>query len=99
MIGPTGRAGVSVTGNTGPTGPAGITGPTGTVGPQGFVGPTGPTGPTGINLPNLATGQTGQLWIAPGTTQTHLFAWFNSNATGVTGGSQGINSYAQFVVS
>jgi hypothetical protein len=39
------------------------------------------------------------LWIAPGTTQAHTYAWFNANATGVTGGSQGTFSYTQFVVS
>jgi hypothetical protein len=98
-------------GNTGPTGPGGVTGYTGPIGIIGFVGPTGPTGPTGINLPALPSGSslfpgsTGgagavpQLWIAAGVTQTAGFAWYNVNATGITGGSQGMFSYAQFKVS
>jgi hypothetical protein len=109
--GPTGPTGLNFAGNTGPTGPSGVTGPVGTIGIMGFVGPTGPTGPTGIELPNLpygsalfpgSTGGAGyppDLWIAPGVTQAHGFAWFNVNATGITGGSQGMNSYAQFTVS
>ena len=105
LTGAVGPTGSMPTGNSGLQGPSGPTGPTGS---RGFVGNTGATGPTGINLPFLppsflpATGPNGpqpQLWIAPGTTQAHGFAWFNQNATGITGGSMGTNAYLGFVLS